>query len=175
MRLLNLFATAALLVAPVAGIVAADEPAIKTPSGIALQQQDLDFVRGAASGGQFEIKSSQYVLDHGITGDAQKFAETMLKDHGALGTKLTDLLHGKGITAPDSLSDADAKILDDLKKTPDAQLGKAYVDDQVAAHDAAVALFEKEAKDGKDVDLVNFAKENVDLLKTHCKHAKSMQ
>jgi len=164
----------ALLVTPAVGLLAADQ-LINTPSSIALQQQDLDFVRGAASGGQFEIKSSQYVIDKGITGDARKFAEDMLKDHGALGAKLTDLLHGKGITAPDSLNDADAKTLEDLKKVPDTQLAKAFVDDQVAAHDAAVALFEKEEKEGKDVDLIKFATDNVDLLKTHQKHAKAMQ
>jgi putative membrane protein len=164
----------ALIGLPVAGVFAADQ-VINTPSSLALQQQDLDFVRGAASGGQFEIKSSQYVIDKGITGDARTFAEDMLKDHSALGSKLTELLHGKGITAPDSLNDADAKTLEDLKKTPDTQLGKTYVDDQVAAHDAAVALFEKEEKDGKDVDLVKFATDNLDLLKTHQKHAKAMQ
>ena len=163
-----------LLAAMTAGAFAAD-PLIDTPSALALQQQDLDFVRGAASGGVFEIKSSQYVIDHGITGDMRKFAEEMIKDHTALATKLTDLLHGKNITAPDSLSDDDQKLLDDLKKTPDDQLAKAYVDDQVAAHTQAIALFDKESKDGKDVDLRGFASDHVGMLKTHAEHAKAVQ
>ena len=59
--------------------------------------------------------------------------------------------------------------------TPDDQLAKVYVDDQVAAHTQAIALFDKESKDGKDVDLRGFASDNVGMLRTHCEHAKAVQ
>jgi putative membrane protein len=140
-----------------------------------LKKQDAEFVRCASSAGAFEIESSQWVLDHGLTGEPAVFARTMIADHTKIAQKLDALLTSKGLDGPDGMTGSDRKALDALEKTPENQLGKAYVDAQVAAHQTAVKLFADESDNGKDADLRAFAAANLDMLKSHLTHAQAVQ
>jgi putative membrane protein len=56
-----------------------------------------------------------------------------------------------------------------------AAFDKAYIDDQVKAHQDAIALFEKEASGGSDAELKAFAAKQLPGLRGHLKQAQDLQ
>lgn len=51
---------------------------------------------------------------------------------------------------------------------------QAYANNQVKAHEATVALFEKEVSEGKDAEIKAFATETLPKLKIPSGHAKTL-
>jgi putative membrane protein len=158
--------------APGGGMLNADDAGVRDAR---LSAQDRDFIAAACSGGRFEIESSQWARKHGLAGDAANIAVMMINDHQVMAKRLGEILAQKGVNGSDDLNDADAKALKQLEKTPDDQLGKAYIDAQVAAHQAAIAAFTSEAEHGRDADLRTFASSNLPVLRKHLEHVQPLQ
>jgi len=136
-----------------------------------LSQLDQKFVKGAAAGGMFEVKSSELARDR-ASGDAvKKFAQQMVDDHGKANKEFMALLSKKGLSAPKDMREQDRANVDTLSKLRGADFDREYGKMQVAAHKEAVALFEEEAKNGKDTDLKAFAEKTLPTLREHQKHA----
>ncbi len=146
-----------------------------TPVGAVLAKQDADFIRDISSACIFEIKSSQWALDHGLSGNAASFARTVVADHQKMARQLDALLTGKGVTAPDGMCRDHEAQLEKLAKTPEDQLGKAYMDGQVAGHEKAIRCLEDEASKGKDADLRAFAAAGTDTAKQELAQAQAVQ
>jgi putative membrane protein len=64
--------------------------------------------------------------------------------------------------------------MDKLAKATGAEFDRAYMAGQVKDHEDAVALFEKESKDGKDQKLRAWAKETLPTLRHHLKMAREI-
>lgn len=56
-----------------------------------------------------------------------------------------------------------------------AAFDRGFIDAQVKAHQEAIALFEKQAKDGDDNDLQAFAEKHLPGLRSHLKQAQELQ
>ena len=52
---------------------------------------------------------------------------------------------------------------------------RAYVDDQIRDHEKTIALFEREAKTGKDAELKAFAEKTLPALKEHLSMVRDLK
>ncbi len=154
---------------PSSGAGAAGDPGIaKAPKGT-----DAEFVDKAAMAGKAEVQASQLALKQAQSADVRAFAKRMVADHGKANAKLNEIAARKGIKPQvEQISDPDVEALRG-KSGHDfdtAYLAAAGPD----AHQKAVALFEDEARDGKDAQLRAFAQSTLPTLKHHLSMAQTL-
>jgi putative membrane protein len=140
----------------------------------ALAAQDDDFVEDASAKGVAEVEAGKLAQEKGVSPDVKEFAAMMIKDHTAANTELKALADSKKLDVSDNamlLDKAKAMILE-LRSAK--SFDQAYANNQVKAHEATIALFEEEIKDGKDAELKAFATQTLPKLQAHLEHAKKM-
>jgi putative membrane protein len=160
--------TAALLSAPA---WAAEAPALNDPqiATVALTAHQIDITRGK----QAEAKSKN--------AEVKQFAQAMVTDHEAGAKEVLDLAKKLGVKPEESAvskslqkgaADTEAK----LKKLTGADYDKAYIDAEVAYHEAVIGAVEKVLIPGaKNAEVKQALEQTVPTLQGHLQHAKNVQ
>lgn len=132
------------------------------------------FVDDAAQGGITEVEAGKLALENSSSADVKTFAQHMVTDHTKANQELTALAKKLDIEVPD-----DAALTDKAKKAilemRDESFDKAYANNQVAAHEKTVELFQKEAASSDNAELKAFAAKTLPTLEAHLKMAKELQ
>lgn len=155
-------------------------PAVVTPAAAApatpVAGSDRTFVAQAAASGLGEVEAGRYMA--GKTSDARikAFAQQLERDHTSANDELKRIAGGKGITLP-STPEGDAKAqIDRLKSLPQSGLDREFVQMfGVDAHNQAIQLFEREAREGQDPELKAFAERTLPKLREHLGMAQQLQ
>ncbi|AXF25639.1 DUF305 domain-containing protein [Burkholderia pyrrocinia] len=155
------------LINPASG--AGDARIAKAPQG-----GDAEFIDKAAMAGKAEVQASQLALKQAQSPEVRAFAQRMVADHGKANARLNEIAARKGMKPQaEQIADPDVEAL----------RGKSGRDFDVAyvaavgpdAHRKAVALFESEARDGKDADLRAFANATLPTLRHHLSMAQALE
>ena len=137
---------------------------------------DKTFMKKAAEGGFLEIQASQMASQKTQDTQVKTFADKMVSDHTKAGDELTALAQSKGVTLPTEPSLSQRAKMKVLSSETGAHFDKSYAKDiGVSAHKDTVALFEKEAANGKDADVKAFAEKTLPTLREHMKMATDLQ
>jgi putative membrane protein len=99
----------------------------------------------------------------------------MVADHGKANDQLKQLAVGKGITLPTSLAKRHARDLDKAAKLKGTDFDRAYMTMMVNDHKKAIALYEREARNGKDPELKSYAAALVPDLRKHLQMAQDTE
>lgn len=169
----HLFRLSAAACALALGVAASADDA-KSPAGKGKGKTvtDAEFVKMAASGGMFEVKSSELAKEQGQGAEVKKFAEQMIADHTKANKELMAAAKKAGIEVPKELTEEHAKLLDTVKQAKGSGFDAAYMRAQLKSHEEAVALFEAAAASVKDAGLKGFAEKTLPVIKEHYEHAK---
>lgn len=118
-----------------------------------------DFVRKVAVSDQLEIASSRIAMERGSP-DQQAFAKQMIESHEKIVADLKRLVSVEKIPVelPVEFDKADETRLDKLKSVEAAKFIAEYTTLQVTKHRNALALFERYAKDGDNMNLKAWAR-----------------
>jgi putative membrane protein len=137
---------------------------------------DKSFMKKAAEGGALEIQASQIADQKSQDPQVKTFAEKMIADHTKAGDELNALASSKGVTLPTDPSITQKAKLKLLDSESGSHFDKSYAKQiGVDAHKDTVALFEKEAANGKDPDVKAFAEKTLPTLHEHMKMATDLQ
>lgn len=136
-----------------------------------LTSQDKAFMKAAAGGNQFEIKSSEAALKNGSSAFVKRFAKRMIVDHGAAFEELKVTGRKKGVRVTKTLPAPKQAIVNRLMGLKGAAFDSAYIKAQKASHAETAAVFEKEIKLGHDEDAKNYA---IKVLPTVREHQKML-
>ena len=136
-------------------------------------EKDTDFAVAAADGGMLEVQLGTLAATNASSPEVKKFAQMMVDDHTKAYDELKALASQKGISLPASLSDKHQKKYDDLAEEKGAEFDKEYMKFMVEDHEDDVDAFEKEANDGNDADIKNWASGKVATLRHHLEMAKT--
>jgi putative membrane protein len=135
-----------------------------------LKRSDRDFFDKAAKASMSEVAISRVAAARTSNPEVRRFAQIMIEDHeraseelGALATTYGFSLPAKD-PHPDRWEKRDAKNFD-----------KEYMDKMVSDHEDVVKLFEKQAKDGHDVEAVAFARKHLPKMQEHLQHALDLK
>jgi putative membrane protein len=166
MKPLAAIAGLCLLVAAPAVSLSADE--MKTPT-------TDEFVKEVAVSDMFEIQSSELAAQKSDAA-TKAFASQMITDHRKTSDELKSLIKSAdiGVTPPTTLDTKHQTMLDKLKNVTGSSFEKDYHKNQVAAHKAAVSLFERYAKDGENPKLKNWAATTLPTLQHHLQMAEAL-
>src|SRR5262245_14736281 len=120
-----------------------------------------EFVKQAAAGGEYEIRSSKLALKQSKSEDIKRIAQRLIDDHTKAGKELKTTVKYGGVKAkiPEKLDQKHQAMMSDLKKTKGtaADFDKLYLDQQLSAHQDAIALFSGYAEGGDNDKLKSFA------------------
>ena len=136
-----------------------------------------DYVKMAADGDLYEIRSSEVALQKSKRPDVKDFARQMIADHTTTSKSLMAALSNKDrkIATPSTMMSAsnDAKVTL-LKKAPKASFDDLYLQQQAQAHQDAWALDKGYATDGTDPALMQVASTAVPIIERHLAHTKGL-
>jgi len=173
--------TAVLAIALAAGILVGSAPAQPpaTPQGtqpdFSKGLTDAQFVTLAAASDLAEINLGRVGTERAASADVKKFAEKMVADHTKSSKELLAMAAKKGL-AP-SVAKMDAKheaLMAKLLQTKGPEFDQMYMMHMVADHQMAAALFEAQAKTGKDEELRAFAMKTLPVVQEHLKMAQEI-
>src|SRR5262249_39214357 len=104
----------------------------------------------------------------------KKFARQMVEDHIRANQELADIARRKGFAVPLGMEKKHVDVLSKVGKLIGSKFDEEYLKCQVDGHEEAVKLLEREAKDGKDKDLKEWADKTLAKVKDHLKEARDL-
>ena len=128
---------------------------------------DRMFAVKAAQGGIAEVSAARIAERKAIDGGVRDFAQRMRTDHSQANRDLTRIASGQGIALPMSTDAKHRMQLARLESFSGPQFDRVYMKGQVADHVATVALFQREARWGRNPALRSFAARMLPALKSH--------
>ena len=128
---------------------------------------DGKFFKEAAQGGMAEVALGQMAVDKAENEAVKDFGQKMVTDHGKANQELKDLATSAGVTLPTEMS-ADAKALQKkLSGLSGTEFDKAYMKEMLKDHKKDIAEFKKEAEQGKNPEVKNWAAKTLPTLQEH--------
>lgn len=132
-----------------------------------------DFVEEASAAGIAEIETAKLALQKSTAGDVKAFAQSIITDHTAANKDLAGIAAKRKLkvsTEAELLTKAKAAV---LKQRDGESFDEAYANNQVKAHEDAIALFKK-ATISADAELAKFAVATLPKLEHHLHVAKEL-
>ena len=141
----------------------------------AVPSPDKTFATKAAQGGLAEVQTGQLVRQKNASPQAKQFAQTLVQDHTQANDQLQQIAQQKNLNLPQQPSANELSETKKLGGLSGAQLDKQFARYEVQDHKKDIAMFEKEAKSGKDPDLKDFAQKTLPVLRKHLQMAQALQ
>ena len=132
------------------------------------------FVEKAAISDMFEIEASKIALERSKVQPVKDFAQMMIDMHGATTAELGPLASAAGVSPPTALDNDHVAKLDELKNASLQDFDDKYIDQQTAAHSAALDLMKDYANNGKDTAIQAFAAKTAPAVDAHLLAVKAL-
>jgi putative membrane protein len=128
-----------------------------------------------------DVDAGKLAAEKSSNQEVKAFAETMVRDHTAVNAKATALAKKLGVTPEESATskglktDGD-KMLAKLKGMSGAEFDKAYVDNEVAYHEAVIGVVTNTLiPNTKNAELKSLLESAGPIFTSHLDHAKRLQ
>ena len=131
-----------------------------------------DFVTQAGIAGLYEVRAAEEAQRRAKTAEIRAFADEMVNDHEKANQELRTLAEKREWKLPAALDAKHQGLLDRLRKLEGSKFEAEYAQQQLQAHQEAVALFKAQSEGGTDSELKAWAGEKLQTLQVHLKHAK---
>lgn len=143
-------------------------------SHVGISATDRQFADDAAQGGAMEVILGKIAQQYSTNRDIKEFGKRMAVDHTRANKQLDRTAHSIGLSIDWQPSYADRQTLAKLAQLHGAAFDRAYSADMVKDHEKTIALFEREAKDGRNSQLRQFAQQTLPILRSHLSMADAM-
>jgi putative membrane protein len=133
------------------------------------------FVQIVTINGNYEIESSRLLLARSQQSLIRAFAERMIEHHAMMASELRALPEA-ATRPPAGLDERHAAWLQTLRRQEEVDfLNRHYVEQQIEAHQQALAAFEAYATDGEAPALRAFARAHAPTIHRHLEMARALQ
>jgi putative membrane protein len=136
----------------------------------AISQEPTVYER-LAQAGIAEIQAGKLAQGMGSTAEVRAFGAMMVEQHSDANEKLAALANSKGVTLPSAPSQEQINKLQLLHSRAGAGFDKAYLVEQVRAHQDALQLLKKQIISGDDAELTALAQEMLPSVESHLRMA----
>jgi putative membrane protein len=141
----------------------------------AMSAPDREFVMTAASSDNMEVEASRLALERTKSDAVRKFAQQMVDDHTKTGEQLRTIARNAGVTEAMQMNSMHSGDLDKLRGMNGRDFDREYAAQVgVAAHQQAVTLFERAAREATEPQLKSFAEQTLPHLRDHLKQAQAL-
>lgn len=132
-----------------------------------LSSQDRNFMMKAAQGGIFEVSANKVGSGKSRAPRGQTALDDMVMDHSKANAELMNMARRKGVRLPKSTDAKHAKIVSRLRALDGMAFDKYHVQTQIKAHKETIALFKKQAQNGRDAQVKEWARAKIPKLEEH--------
>lgn len=148
-----------------------DVRVVRTPATepVKLKNPDRHFVEKVTRGSMEEADVSRVAVERTANPRVKAFAEAMLADHDAMAKELAAIVADKGVAVPAKENFGERWLKHDAKS-----FDVDYLKKMVSDHEETLKLFQKQARDGHDPDLVAFARKHLPALQHHLQEASDL-
>ena len=142
---------------------------------------DSEIASIAVTANQIDVDYGKIALKKAKNADAKKFAQTMVDDHSAVINKAVALAQKLGVTPQDnattqSLLAGAEKMKVELNSKDGKEFDKAYIDNEVAYHDAVISTVKNVLiPQTQNAELKELLQSAVPLFEHHLEMAKEAQ
>lgn len=142
---------------------------------------DPEIASVAVTADQIDIDYAKIAKSKSKNADVLKFAANMAKDHQSVNDQAIALAKKLNVTPMDnpttqSLLSGAATTKEMLNSKTGADFDKAYIDNEVAYHEAAIGLIEGTLiPDASNAELKSLLQTALPIFKQHLEHAKMVQ
>lgn len=141
----------------------------KTPAAM---MSDSEFAKAAAEGGFAEVRFGELAEDKASNKTVKELAQRMVDDHTKADDSLKTAASKDDISIPTQLNSKDQATYARLSQLSGTAFDRDYARDMVKDHETDIALFRREANDGKDASIKSFASQTLPTLEGHLKLAR---
>ena len=172
------FAVAAGLIAAAPAVVAVQagsDQKMDSGSNKMMKSPDAAFAMKAGQGGMAEVQLGQLAAQKGTSEQVKTFGQHMIDDHTKANDQLKSIAEKEGMTLPTSLNAKDQSLYTKLQSASGDKFDREYMNAMVKDHEEDVKEFQREANNGSDPQLKEFASQTLPTLQNHLQMAKSAQ
>jgi len=135
---------------------------------------DHQFVVRAFSSGLAEVKLGQMAPEYGSTPEVKRLAARLVDEHRRMNKELADLVGRKRLTLPRELDKRMQEKIEVWGQQKGIDFDRTYLKFLVEDHAESLALFEAEARNGRDPELKEFAAKALPKLREHLEKARAL-
>jgi putative membrane protein len=154
--------------------VAVVQGQVTTPTTPTSTDPDALFVLQASAAGLGEVNLGYVGVKQATNPDVKKFAQDMVKDHNKANAELIDLANRKKWSVAPRMDAEHQAEETKLLRLSGSDFDREFMAAMVKDHNTAVALFERQGKEGKDPDLKKWAEKTLPTLREHQKQANDI-
>ena len=136
-------------------------------AGVPTLSSDAEFAKKAAQGGVLEVKLGQLAQQKGESDAVKDFGRRMENDHSKAGDNLKQVASQEQLPLPTDLDKTGQMEYDKLSKLSGADFDRSYTKMMIQDHQKDVAEFQKEARNGQDDGIKNFAAQTLPTIQEH--------
>jgi putative membrane protein len=132
------------------------------------------FMEQAAASDTFEITTGNMATQKGSLADVKTFGQMLVGDHTISSQELKALARQKSVTLSRTIPPDKLARITALSALSGAPFDKAFAEQQVQAHQEAIALYQKADNDIGDAQIQAFVSKTLPVLQTHLQHAQHL-
>lgn len=143
--------------------------------GTTVAASDREFIALATSSHMLEVESGQMALEKSKNSSIRAFAQHMVDDHAKTSAELRELATSVGAAPPAAMAPPHAAHLQKLGALDGAEFDREYAAQVgVAAHQEAVALFERASREAANADVRGFTDKTLPDLRKHLQEGQTL-
>ncbi|HMG06958.1 MAG TPA: DUF4142 domain-containing protein [Mucilaginibacter sp.] len=136
-----------------------------------VDDEGLLFFNNATEASLTSVKASGLVISNSKNLQVIQFAKLMIDEHTRLAVDLKKLQTDNFVTSKDSINAMHQQMIADLKKKRAGIFDKTYILEVINEYEQQIILFNA-ASLNKNINVSNFAKKTLPVLKAHLDSAK---
>lgn len=122
----------------------------------------------------FEVQSSELALKYAVDATTREFAKHMIADHSRAGEDIKAAGEADKVAIPTQLDDHHQAKVDALAVAKGSDFDKAYLSQQLQAHQTSLALFSVYCTSGEEGELKKFAARALPALTQHLAEVRKL-
>ncbi len=135
---------------------------------------DQAFVDLAAQTDMTEAHLGQLAQENASSQAVKDYANMLVTDHTADYTQLGTIATKAGLTVPKGLDPMHQKMIAPFEKLKGAAFDHRYIHQMVVGHEAAIAAYNKQSRDGQNEAIKTYATQTLPTLEKHEQGAKDL-
>jgi putative membrane protein len=162
-------------------LVAVSFPALASDDKRAQKPTDPEIAAIVVTANQIDIDAGKLAQSKSTNPEVKKFAERMVEDHTSVNAKASALAQKLNLTPEESETSRSLKkgaeqTMTRLQSLEGAEFDRAYVDNEVAYHQAVIGVMNKQlVPSAKNAELKKLLVQSGPAFTAHLKHAQQLQ
>lgn len=136
---------------------------------------DQQFVDFAAQTDMIEANLGQMAESVAAAQPVKDYAQMLVTDHTNDYNQLYNVAHQANLTVPNAIdAEHNKAMIDPFQKLKGAAFDHRYIQEMIAGHTKAIAIYKKEAADAQNPALKSYAEQALPVLQKHLDGAKAL-